>query len=297
MSICVNTFSIVASDPKDNSYGVAVASKFLAVGSIVSWAKSEVGAIATQAHAKIAFGPDGLQMLEGGRSASEVLSALISDDSGAETRQLAIVDAHGGVAAHTGIKCHEWAGHLIGDHFSCQGNILVGSETLEAMETSFVSTEGELSDRLIAALEAGDAAGGDSRGKQSASILVVKPGGGYGGDTDRYLDLRVDDHQDPVSKLSRLVEMHHLFFGITVASDLVTIDEQIATELQLLLKRQGYDVVDEIGVWNEASKQAFWSFVGKENLEERWNIDGDTDSIDVVALEYLRQKFNPIDLS
>ncbi|MEE3229190.1 MAG: DUF1028 domain-containing protein [Chloroflexota bacterium] len=293
MSICVNTFSIVASDPNDNSYGVAVASKFLAVGSIVSWAKSEIGAIATQAHAKIAFGPDGLQMLEGGRSASEVLSALISDDPGAETRQLAIVDAHGGVAAHTGIKCHEWAGHLIGDHFSCQGNILVGSETLEAMETSFVSTEGELSDRLIAALEAGDAAGGDSRGKQSASILVVKPGGGYGGDTDRYLDLRVDDHQDPVSKLSRLVEMHHLFFGSTVASDLVTIDEQIATELQLLLKRQGYDVVDVIGVWNEASKQAFWSFVGKENLEERWNIEGDTDSIDVVALQYLKQKFNP----
>jgi len=293
MSICVNTFSIVASDPKDNSYGVAVASKFLAVGSIVSWAKSEVGAIATQAHAKIAFGPDGLQMLEGGRSASEVLSALIFDDPGAETRQLAIVDAHGGVAAHTGIKCHEWAGHLIGDHFSCQGNILVGSETLEAMETSFVSTEGELSDRLIAALEAGDAAGGDSRGKQSAAILVVKPGGGYGGDTDRYLDLRVDDHQDPVSKLSRLVEMHHLFFGSTVASDLVTIDEQIATELQLLLKRQGYDVVDVIGVWNEASKQAFWSFVGKENLEERWNIEGDTDSIDVVALQYLKQKFNP----
>ncbi|MBO36204.1 MAG: fimbrial assembly protein FimA [Anaerolineaceae bacterium] len=292
MSICVNTFSIVASDPKDNSYGVAVASKFLAVGSIVSWAKSEVGAIATQAHAKIAFGPDGLQMLEGGRSASEVLSALIFDDPGAETRQLAIVDAHGGVAAHTGIKCHEWAGHLIGDHFSCQGNILVGSETLEAMETSFVSTEGELSDRLIAALEAGDAAGGDSRGKQSAAILVVKPGGGYGGDTDRYLDLRVDDHQDPVSKLSRLVEMHHLFFGSTVASDLVTIDEQIATELQLLLKRQGYDVVDVIGVWNEASKQAFWSFVGKENLEERWNIEGDTDSIDVVALQYLKQKFN-----
>ena len=293
MSICVNTFSIVASDPKDNSYGVAVASKFLAVGSVVSWAKSEVGAIATQAHAKIAFGPDGLQMLEGGRSASEVLSALIFDDPGAETRQLAIVDAHGGVAAHTGIKCHEWAGHLIGDHFSCQGNILVGSETLEAMETSFVSTEGELSDRLIAALEAGDAAGGDSRGKQSAAILVVKPGGGYGGDTDRYLDLRVDDHQDPVSKLSRLVEMHHLFFGSTVASDLVTIDEQIATELQLLLKRQGYDVVDVIGVWNEASKQAFWSFVGKENLEERWNIEGDTDSIDVVALQYLKQKFNP----
>ena len=291
MSICVNTFSIVASDRKNNSYGVAVASKFLAVGSIVSWAKSEVGAIATQAHAKIAFGPDGLQMLEGGRSASEVLSALISNDPGAETRQLAIVDAHGGVAAHTGIKCHDWAGHLIGDHFSCQGNILVGSETLEAMETSFVSTKGELSDRLIAALMAGDEAGGDSRGKQSAAILVVKSGGGYGGDTDRYLDLRVDDHQDPVNKLSRLVEMHHLFFGSTVASDLVTIDEQIASELQLMLKGQGYDVGDSVGVWSEASKQAFWAFVGKENLEERWNIEGDTDSIDMVVLEHLRHKF------
>ena len=293
MSISVNTFSIVASDPNNNSYGVAVASKFLAVGSVVSWAKSEVGAIATQAHAKIAFGPDGLQMLEGGCSASEVLSTLILDDPGAETRQLAIIDAHGGVAAHTGIKCHEWAGHIIGEHFSCQGNILAGPETLDAMEASFVSTTGELSDRLIAALEAGDAAGGDSRGKQSAAILVVKPGGGYGGDTDRYLDLRVDDHQDPVNKLSKLVKMHHLFFGSTLASDLVTIDEQIATELQLLLKGQGYDVVDTLGVWNEASKQVFWSFVGRENLEERWNIDGDADSIDMVVLQYLRQKFSP----
>ena len=291
MSICVNTFSIVASDLQDNSYGVAVASKFLAVGSIVSWAKSEVGAIATQAHAKIAFGPDGLQMLEGGSPAAEVLNALISNDPGAETRQLAIVDAHGGVAAHTGKRCHEWAGHLTGDHFSCQGNILVGPETLDSMETSFVSTKGELSDRLIAALMAGDEAGGDSRGKQSAAILVVKPGGGYGGDTDRYLDLRVDDHQDPVNKLSRLVEMHHLFFGSTVASDLVTIDEQIASELQLMLKGQGYDVGDPVGVWSEASKQAFWAFVGKENLEERWNIEGDTDSIDMVVLEHLRHKF------
>jgi len=270
MSICVNTFSIVASDPQDNSYGVAVASKFLAVGSIVPWAKSEVGAIATQAHAKIGFGPDGLQMLEGGSSAAEVLTALISEDPGADSRQLAILDAHGSVAAHTGKRCHEWAGHLTEDHFSCQGNILVGPETLEAMETSFVSTKGELSDRLIAALMAGDEAGGDSRGKQSAAILVVKPGGGYGGDTDRYLDLRVDDHQDPVNKLSRLVEMHHLFFGSTVASDLVTIDEQIASELQLMLKGQGYDVGDPVGVWSEASKQAFWAFVGKENLEERY---------------------------
>ena len=293
MSISVNTFSIVASDPNNDSYGVAVASKFLAVGSVVSWAKSEVGAIATQAHAKIAFGPDGLQMLEGGCSASEVLATLLLDDPGVETRQLAIIDAHGGVAAHTGIKCHEWAGHIIGEHFSCQGNILAGPETLDAMEASFVSTTGELSDRLIAALEAGDAAGGDSRGKQSAAILVVKPGGGYGGDTDRYLDLRVDDHQDPVNKLSRLVKMHHLFFGSTLASDLVTIDEQIATELQLLLKSQGYDVVDALGVWNQASKQVFWSFVGRENLEERWNIDGDADSIDMVVLQYLRQKFSP----
>ena len=292
MSISVNTFSIVASDPKDNSFGVAVASKFLAVGSIVSWAKSEVGAIATQAHAKIGFGPDGLQMLEGGCSASEVLSALIADDPASATRQLAIVDAHGGVAAHTGINCHEWAGHLVGEYYSCQGNILIGPETLDAMEESFVSTKGELADRLIAALEAGDAAGGDSRGKQSAAIVVVKTGGGYGGDTDRYLDLRVDDHQDPVNKLRRLVEMHHLFFGSAVASDMITIDEQIATELQFLLEGQGYNVVDAIGVWNEASKQAFWSFVGKENLEERWNIDGNTDSIDLVVLEYLRQKFN-----
>ena len=143
MSISVNTFSIVASDPNNNSYGVAVASKFLAVGSVVSWAKSEVGAIATQAHARIAFGPDGLQMLEGGRSAAEVLSVLISDDPGAETRQLAIVDAYGGVAAYTGKKCHAWAGHLIGDDYSCQGNILAGPETFRVTRRNFVFLNAE----------------------------------------------------------------------------------------------------------------------------------------------------------
>ncbi len=287
----LNTFSIVAFDPAERAWGVAVASKFLAAGAVVSWARAGAGAVATQALARVSFGPDGLAMMAAGKSARETLEALLAADPGRDDRQVGIVDAHGGAAAHTGAACFAWAGHRVGEGFTCQGNILTGPETLDAMAETFVSARGELADRLIAALLAGDTAGGDRRGKQAAGLLVVRPNGGYGGDNDRYLDLRVDDDPEPVKRLQELVVMHHLFFGKPRPEDQLPIDETLARELQALLQRAGYGAVSINGVWDTASQQAFWALVSNENLEERWAIDREPDRIDRVALDYLRRRF------
>lgn len=286
-----NTFSIVAYDPQESAWGVAVASKFMAVGAVVSWAQAGAGAVATQSFAKMSFGPDGLALMAQGKTAQETLDALLAADPGREDRQVGIVDAQGGVAAHTGAQCFSWAGHVLGEGFTCQGNILTGPEVLDAMSSTYTSTSGELADRLIAALVAGDTAGGDRRGKQAAAILVVKPNGGYGNDTDRYLDLRVDDDPDPVNRLKLLVEMHHLFFGSHRPEDQLPIDESIARELQTILQQNGYYTGAAHGVWDDASKQGFWAMVGSENLEERWSLETTPDYIDRVALEYIRKRF------
>ena len=286
-----NTFSIVAHDPSEKAWGVAVASKFPAVGAVVPWARAGAGAVATQALCKMSFGPDGLALMAEGKSALDTLTALLGHDPGAADRQVGMVDAFGRAAAHTGAGCFAWAGHKVGEGFACQGNILTGPETLEAMADTFTSTYGELADRLVAALLAGDTAGGDRRGKQSAAVVVVRPRGGYGGDTDRYLDLRVDDAREPVQELQRLLGIHHLFFGKPRPEDQMPITEDIARELQSLTQKLGYYQGEAHGRWDDASKQAFWAMVGNENLEERWNIEGDTDSIDRVALEYLRERF------
>ncbi len=286
-----NTFSIVAYDPEEQAWGVAVASKFLAAGAVVCWARAGAGAVATQALARVSFGPDGLALMAQGKSAAETLHLLLAGDPGQADRQVGLVDAQGGAAAHTGDGCFAWAGHKVGEGFTCQGNILTGPETLDAMAEAFVAAQGELADRLVAALLAGDTAGGDRRGKQSAAVLVVRPNGGYGGDNDRYLDLRVDDDPEPVQKLKALLEMHHVFFGDTRPEDLLPIDEKLARELQTLLRRQGYYSGEVHGLWDEASRQAFWALVGNENLEERWSIDGSPHHIDRVALNYLRGRF------
>jgi len=288
-----NTFSIVACDLDEQAWGVAVASKTLAVGAVVGWATAEVGAIATQAWVKIGFGPEGLALLTEGKLASEALEMLLSKDLGMAARQVAIVDARGGIAAHTGNQCHDWAGHKVGQNFSCQGNILTGPETLDAMAKAFRSSSGELADRLVAALSAGDVTGGDRRGKQSAAVLVVRPQGGYGGDTDRYLDLRVDDNPDPVMKLRELVSTHHIFFGATRPEDLekIEIDEVTAHKLQMFLKQEGYYTGEIHGRWDDASKQAFWALVCEENLEERWSVERQPDIIDRVVLNYLQHRF------
>ena len=203
----VATFSIVGYDPATGDLGVAVQSKFFAVGSVVPWAKSGVGAIASQAYGNTTFGPLGLAMLEDGASVRAVMESLLVSDPDAAQRQVGIVDAGGNSHAHTGTECMEWAGHETGENFTAQGNILVSEETVAAMAGAFRETEGILGERLMRALEAGQAAGGDSRGMQSAAMLIVREGGGYGGYNDVYCDLRVDDHEDPIAELRRIFDM------------------------------------------------------------------------------------------
>jgi uncharacterized Ntn-hydrolase superfamily protein len=287
----LNTYSIVAYDGDEKAWGVAVASKFLAAGAVVSWARADVGAVATQAFAKVGFGPDGLQMMANGLSAEETLAKLLENDPQREDRQVGLVDAKGNVAAHTGKDCFDWAGHRIGRGYTCQGNILTGGDTLVAMAEAFENGTGELADRLVAALLAGDTVGGDSRGKQSAAVMVVRPNGGYGGDNDRYLDLRVDDDPEPVKKLEEMLQLHHLYFGSSQPDDLLPVDTAIATELQEMLAREGYYSGPIDGQWDEKTKEAFWAFCGKENLEERWSPDEQPDSIDKVVLEFIRERF------
>lgn len=286
-----STFSIVAHDPTEPAWGIAVASKFLAVGAVVPWARAGAGAVATQSYARVSFGPDGLSLMEQGRSAQDTLQTLLAADPEREHRQVGMVDVSGGAAAFTGSACHDWAGHRVGEGFTCQGNILAGARVVEAMAETFQSASGELAERLLAALLAGDDAGGDRRGKQSAAVLVVRSSGGYGGDNDRYLDLRVDDHPDPVPELRRLVGVHHLFFQPSRPDDQLPITEDTAREIQGWLRRLGYLRQDVSGLWDDTSKRAFRELVGVENLEERWNPDGNPDMIDRVALEYLRERF------
>lgn len=288
----LNTFSIVAYDADAQSWGVAVASKFLAAAAVVSWARAGAGAVATQSFAKVGFGPTGLDLMASGKSASEALTEMLANDPKREARQVGLVDKNGQVAAHTGSECHEWAGHKLGNGFCVQGNILTGSDVLDAMSDSFIASKGELADRLVAALLAGSTAGGDRRGKQSAGVLVVKENGGYGGDNDRYIDLRVDDDETPIKKLKTLVDSHHLFFGTPKDSDRVKIDEDIARELQQIMLKQDYWAGEVDGSWDALTQQAFWSLIGNENLEERWDPDRTPKQIDKVALEYLRRRFS-----
>lgn len=212
----VATFSIVAYDPATGDLGVAVQSKFFGVGSVVPYAKAKVGAIATQAAANVRYGPEGLELLAAGQSAEEVVKRLTEADPGRDQRQLGVVDAQGRAAAYTGSRCLEWAGHLTGNHFTVQGNILAGEEVVKAMAAAYERAQSELgselADWLLAALAAGQAAGGDKRGQQSAALLVVRERGGYGGGSDRFIDLRVEDHPKPIAELHRLLDIHKQFY-------------------------------------------------------------------------------------
>lgn len=201
----VNTFSIAAYDPEEKEWGVAVASKYLAVGSAVPWAKAGVGAIATQAMVNVEFGEKGLTLLAEGKSAEDVIKSLTESDKGKNQRQVGVVDAKGEAANFTGTRCQNWAGGRKGKHYTCQGNILAGEEVITKMGEAFEAAKGPLCWRMMAALEAADKAGGDKRGKQSAAILVVKEKGGPNGFGDRYVDLRVDDHETPLVELSRIL--------------------------------------------------------------------------------------------
>jgi uncharacterized Ntn-hydrolase superfamily protein len=202
-----STFSIVAHDPSNGDLGVAVASRFFAVGSVVPWAQAGVGAIATQSYANTTYGPKGLALLASGVPAPEVVQRLTSEDTNAARRQLAVVDSQGRVGAFSGDGCHPWAGSRQGKAYSVQGNLLVGEGVVDAMAKAFEASTGELAERLVAAMEAGERAGGDARGRQSAALYVVRRAGGYAGESDRYIDLRVDDHPRPIVELRRLLEM------------------------------------------------------------------------------------------
>jgi uncharacterized Ntn-hydrolase superfamily protein len=214
-----HTFSIVAFDPATGDLGVAVESKYFGVGSVVPWARAGVGAVATQARVKVSYGPDGLRLMESGKSSREALDALLAGDSQREVRQLAFLDAAGHPAAHSGAECVAFAGHRIGAHYTVQGNLLAGETVLTAMAEAYERAQKEegteLADWLLAALTAGQAAGGDRRGQQSAALLVVRAGGGPGGDNDRYCDLRVEDHPAPIAELTRLRALHREFYGAT----------------------------------------------------------------------------------
>ncbi|EFH87082.1 DUF1028 domain-containing protein [Ktedonobacter racemifer] len=281
------TYSIVARDPERGELGIAVQSKFLSVGAVVPWAKAGIGAIATQALANTGYGIQGLNHLAAGRSAQETLKHLLASDEGRADRQVGIIGMTGQPVSFTGERCFHWAGGLTGEHYACQGNILVSGDTVEAMARTFEETGGLLCDRLLAALAAGQAAGGDGRGQQSAALLVVKEGAGYGGYTDRFIDLRVDDHPTPIDELKRILELHKLYLFRPDPADILTIDASLAQELQKLLTITGDYQSPITSRYDEPTREAFRAFSGRENLEERWFEDA---RIDRVVLEFLRQK-------
>jgi uncharacterized Ntn-hydrolase superfamily protein len=282
------TFSLVACDRHASSgpeWGVVVASKFLAVGSVVPWARANAGAVATQAFAEISFGPRGLDMLSEGLSAEEVLTALTSSDPQASERQVGVVDAEGQPATWTGEDCFDWAGGRTGDGYCCQGNILAGPEVVADFADAFETAHGHLAERLLEGLAAGDRAGGDKRGRQSAALMVMRKEGGYGGASDVAVDLRVDDHPDPVGELRRVYEIHRLLFPRPDELEFVEIDGSMADELRTLLAKAGYRV-DAGSGYDEPLKRALFEYVGTENLEERWS---DEARIERRVLQYLRE--------
>ncbi|MFO7270636.1 DUF1028 domain-containing protein [Sphaerobacter thermophilus] len=279
----VSTFSIVAYDRATGDLGIAVQSKFLAVGAVVPWARAGVGAVATQAWCDTSHGPRGLDLMAGGASAGEALAAIIGTGEGHERRQVGMVDARGRAASYTGPEAPAWAGSIVGDGFCCQGNILAGPQVVRAMANAYQSTTGSFANRLLAALEAGQAAGGDSRGQQSAAILVVREKGGFLGGNDRYIDLRVDDHPRPIEELRRLVMLHRVYFQ-TDEADLVVPDEALIATIRRQLVATG-DLPD--GTDDPAAiTAALERFASRENLESRLRDDG---QIDTVILEFLRK--------
>jgi uncharacterized Ntn-hydrolase superfamily protein len=282
-----STFSIVARDPATGDLGIAVQSKFLAVGSVVPWAQAGVGAVATQAWANTAYGPEGLRLMAAGWTAPEALAQLLATDQDIRHRQVLLVDAAGRAAAHTGEMCHDWAGHIVGEGYACAGNILVGAETVQAISETFKSAQGALPERLVAALAAAQAAGGDRRGQESAALRVVRTAGGYGGRDDHYIDLRVDDHPQPIAELGRILGLHRLYLTKSAPDELMAMDESIVRELQAILRQTGHYRGEVSGVYNEATRQGLRNLYDIENLEERWH----DELIDRVALAFLRQRF------
>jgi uncharacterized Ntn-hydrolase superfamily protein len=304
------TFSIVARDPETGDLGVAVASKFLAVGSVVSHAQAGIGAVATQALANYRYGTDGLAQLRAGASAEETVRLLTEADDGRDQRQLGIVDANGGAATYTGSGCIDWAGGRTAEGVAAQGNILTGADVVDALIDTFLAGGESFSRLLLSALKAADSAGGDRRGRQSAALLIVRDQGGYGGNNDRWMDLRVDDHRSPIDELSHLLDLNHLYLHRSRPDELIPIDEALAAEMRACLERAGKTpatvtpgrglaaVVESLGVersgvprdlpesWDDGWEAALAEWMSVENLEERMTARG---WIDPQVLDYLRR--------
>jgi uncharacterized Ntn-hydrolase superfamily protein len=285
----VGTFSIAAFDRNTGDVGVAVASKFLAVGNIVPWAEPGVGAVATQALVSAHYGQKGLQLMKSGMTAAHALKQLLSDDPDADRRQVGLVGVDGTVAAHTGSGCSSWAGHKLGENFTCQGNILAGPWVLEAMADAFGATPGSLVHRLYSALTASDQAGGDRRGRQAAALYVLRSGGGYQGLSDVVADLRVDDAPNPVTELGRLLKLHDLHFGSTPKAERLSLREPSVISVIISAMSRAGAASTSTNVDDPTVLQAIDKFLGCENLEERVQLE--TLTIDPPALEYLRSRY------
>jgi uncharacterized Ntn-hydrolase superfamily protein len=278
------TFSIIGYDPVEKEWGIAVQSKFLGVGSVVPWAKAGVGAVATQSYANTAYGPKGLELMAQGKSAQQALELLLSEDPDREMRQVGLIDAAGNAATFTGKECYDWAGGLTGVHFAAQGNILVDEKTVEAMARTFEEAEGTLAARLLSALDAGQEAGGDSRGKQSAALYVVKDKGGYGGYNDHYIDLRVDDHHDPIKELIRIYQLQQLYFAPSKPEKVAVIEGEIKQEVVRCLTKLGY--LSSETASDENIYQALTTFIHTENFEMR---EQKTGWIDLEVLQFMEE--------
>jgi uncharacterized Ntn-hydrolase superfamily protein len=317
------TYSIVALDPATGDLGVATQSKFLAVGAVVPWARANVGAIATQSFANVTYGPNGLALLGAGASAADTLARLVAEDPLREQRQAGIVDRHGGAATHTGRECFAWAGGRVGPGYAAQGNILAGPAVVDGIAETFEAGGKPFPELLVACLAAAEAAGGDRRGRESAALLIVRADGGYGGGNDIWIDLRVDQHDDPVPELARVLAMHRLYLDRSPAADLIPVDEDLGRELRSLLERADaapggrfanvYQPMWQVrgeaappppssadearpangeprplpSTWDETWQGALEDWMGVENLEERLAAPG---WIDPRVLGVLRDK-------
>lgn len=281
------TFSIVGFDRDTGDLGVACASKFPGIGGVTPYARAGVGAVATQSYINTSFGPRGLALLANGAEPGQAIEILATGDDGRGERQLGVVDARGRSANYTGADCFDWCGGVMDDGFTVQGNTLPSRTVLAAAAEAFGTVSGPLAERLLAALEAGQQAGGDRRGQQSAALLVVREGGGYGGHDDRYVDIPVYDHPTPVGELRRLYDIHRLTYHTSDPANLVSIEDALAAELQQLLAARGFYEGPQNGVFDALCQRALHDFMGWENYDARIREDG---RIDIEVLEDIRRK-------
>lgn len=279
------TFSIIGYDPIEKEWGIAVQSKFLGVGVVVPWARAGAGAVATQSYANTSYGPKALSLMSQGKSAQETLELLLADDSEKEMRQVGLIDAAGNAATFTGKECYDWAGGATGKHFAAQGNILVDERTVEAMASVFTKAEGTLAERLLAALDAGQEAGGDRRGKQSAALYVVKEKGGYGGFNDRFVDLRVDEHPDPIKELIRIYQLQQLYFAPSKPEQVAAVVGEIKSDVVRDLTKLGYlanETATDVEIY-----RALTAYLHTENFEMR---EQKTGWIDLEVLQFMKHQ-------